>query len=360
VKAIATILAVTVMLASSACGQYIWINLSYKVILNPSDGTRPPGATGATDARLQQAISEMNALLDTFGRHYRMRLAHAPIEISGNYENGPGFWYAWNLFDELGQIGKDFMESLAKEDANYAWRGNAINIYVNAGTPGGICSFPQEDEEIIIIGAGGAANGAHHLHEIGHYFGLYHTQGRACGCCGDGDGECDEPEDDQIDDTLPDLPCWDRNQISMNAFGVSFADASSIQKKLVDDTIGNVMSYHSNPCGNGVPRTQLTERQLDVWSDFANGSRRAVVSGATLFFDWRNDCRDPIGNSVSLDFPDDCVLGPFPNLSPLASLPPEGGDRVAVIRPGNYPGPITITRAMTLVATRAGPVTLGQ
>ena len=318
----------------------ITIDLSYKIVLNPADGSRPMNDFNpVTDADIETAVAAMNALSEAYYRGYRFRRAGPVIEVGGLGDtNGPSRWFNTNFFDD----GKEEMEAAARSDPRYAWNPNAINLYITNGICGGKCSFPTGDH-IIIIGGCSAENGELQLHEIGHYFDLCHTQGCPCGVCDPSQsGQCNtKPGDDNISDTLPDLACWNQDNIANRSYGNNYASLSTGQQNLVDNVFFNIMSYHAN-------RTRLTERQLDRWADTARFFRERVVSGRTFFVQ---------GNGGGL------IIGssslPFRTVrAGINAAGADGGD-IVLIRPGAYDETLTITKPVTLRATRTGPVVIG-
>jgi len=324
----------------------ITIDLSYKIVLNPADGSRPMNDFNpVTDADIETAVAAMNALSEAYYRGYRFRRVGPVIEVGGLGDtNGPSRWFNTNFFDpNNGSDWKEEMEDAARSDPRYAWNPNAINLYLTNGFGGGVCSFPTGDH-IIILGGRSAENGALQLHEIGHYFDLCHTQGCPCGACDPSQpGQCNTmPGDDNISDTLPDLACWDQDDIASRSYGTNYASLSTSRQNLVDDVFFNIMSYHAN-------RTRLTERQLDRWADTASFSREHVVSGRTIFVQGNGGGLMPIGSSFR----------PFRTVrAGINTAGADGGD-IVLIRPGAYDETLTITKPVTLRATRRGPVVIG-
>jgi hypothetical protein len=348
----------------AAQAQFIWIKVSVKVVLNSDDGLRP---AKVTDAHIDEYIARINELEAFYSRGFRFWRVDpvTPVGAQGD-TTGPSRWFSVNFFDpDNGTTWKDQMESAAKNDSAYHWNNEAINIYITAGICGGICSFPEGSERIVVFGLSSTSCGAFAaaqggetlLHEIGHYFGLYHTQGKSCGCCGSGNGLCNTPGDDEINDTLPDLPCWDQNMIARNHFGRSYDDPmlTPFQREQVDNVFFNIMSYHASGCGTLTSVTRLTEKQLDRWGDIANGPRRGVTTGRTWFVDYRNSCLFTDGSS-------ECTLFGGPHTTVAGALNDanaRGGD-IILIRPGSYNQRLTVTKPVTLRATSQGPVTIGR
>ena len=338
--------------------QFIWINLSYKVVLNPADGTRPPGAT---DAGIDQAIVRMNDLLASYQRSFRMRRVDPITEVGGAGDTtGPSKWYNVDfLGSDTTGTQHDQMESEAINDGRYRRNSSAINFYVLGGFDGGVCSFyhlngVSPEDYIVVIGRTSASDGDVQLHELGHFFKLCHTQGCECGFCGSA-GDCLLPEDDRVSDTLLDFGCWGEDEISrLNFTGRTYAELSSNAKGQVDNVFFNLMSYHAYY--QGVTTDRLTEKQLDRWTDSANDDRRFVASGRTWAVDPRGTCAVRHGGS-------DCtgLDGPFNTVTEaINSANPNGGD-IIMIRPSSYnERGLRIDKPLTLRVTRQGSATIGR
>lgn len=341
-----TLLLLALMLAFApampAGAQHILIRLSFKAVLDPMTGQR---ASGFTDGDIDLAVARMNVLCDSFGRGFRMVRAEPVLNIGGLGDtSGPSRWFGVNFFHPTdGALLKDQMELGARADPAYAWRNDMVNIYVTGGISGGICSFAAEGDNIVIIGGSAAGNGDLQLHELGHYFGLSHTQGSFCSGCGTGPGQCNLPGDDGISDTLKDLACWNQNDIAIENFQKRYADLSPAQRDQVDNVFFNVMSYHQTA-------VRLTERQLDRWTDLASNERRAVCTGRTWFAS-EEGCLTPNGNST-------CGLftGPYRWAYEAERRANAAGGDVITLRPGSYEFN-TFRRPVTLRATREGPAT---
>jgi hypothetical protein len=343
---LATIAVLAIVLPSASLAQdgTITVDLSYKVVLNPADGTRPPGAT---DAAIDQAIAGMNTLYQAYSRGYSFRRVGPITQVGGQGDTtGPSRWYNTNFFASDGSTQRTQMEAAARADARYAWNNNAINIYLVNGICGGLCSFPTADN-IILIGGCSAGTAWVQLHEIGHYFNLCHTQGCPCGCCTAGQtGACNTvPGDDGIADTLPDLPCWSQDQIARNSFsGRVYAQLNPGEQSQVDNVFHNLMSYHGGACGNGGSQTRLTELQLDRWAD-ANPNRLNVTLGRRTRF-------VQVGGTGS-----GTSTAPFGRVQNAVTASTR--DDIILLRPGSYNEILTINRAVTLRVTRRGPVVIG-
>ena len=326
------------------------IDLSYKIVLNPANGNRP---FGVTDGDIDDGVEEMNDLLQSYYRGYRVRRVDPIIEIGGlNDDTGPSRWFNTDFFDnETGQADKEEMEEVAVNGEEYAWNENAINIYITNGISGGVCSFPDEFENIIVVGAGSHDTGWLLLHEIGHYFSLCHTQGCTCGCCVDSAGICNTiPGDDGIGDTLPDLACFNQDGLSNNSFGTNYINLSATNRTRVDNVFFNIMSYHSSACGQGANVMQLTEQQLDRWTDISNTTRsNAVNSRKSLFVDTNSQTVSSNGSSAR----------PFMNL--MSAVDSANQNDILLIKSGNYntPDSYTINQALSIRTPRGSIVHIG-
>jgi len=341
------------------------IRVSYKIILNPADGSRPilTGATTVSDADITTAINAMNTLLQTYFRGYRVQRVDPITNIGGMGDTtGPSRWFNTNFFGNNGDDLKNQMEAAAMSDARYRWNPNAINLYVVNGFCGGLCSPGQGN--IILVGGCSANSGAVQLHEMGHYFSLCHTQGCSCACglcgtCAVGETNCTAPGDDGMADTLPDLACWNQDDIARNSFGLPYAQLSSAQQNQVDNVFFNLMSYHGTCCSTGGAQMRLTELQLDRWADIAStntGGRLGVCDGVTIFVEANAGAGSGFRGLSTNPWPtiqaaQDDAANYLRNLQ-LGSI--------LMLRPGAYNERLTLNTPMTLRATRQGPATIGS
>lgn len=322
----------------------IVIRLSCKAILAPLSGA-PPEDFQESD--ITNAVETMNTLMDAYGRGYRFVLVD-PItrvgERGGHSRPNPSHYYGINMVAQPDE--RLNMESDALENPElYDWNFSAINIYINTANSGLMCGF--QNSQVIVIGGGDANRAAVHLHELGHFFGLCHTQGCSNGCC-DGSG----PGSDGLDDTIVDLPCWDRDEIAQHNFGENYNQLSSDEQNDVDNVLFNVMSYHSALQNCGMNNTsfagRLTEHQLDRWSDTASVARFDVCDGRT-FFVLANAGGSQTGRSTN----------PFDRVAEgIDAADPAGGD-IVMIRSGAYPENLTINIPVTLRAPRGHIARIG-
>jgi hypothetical protein len=346
------------LLPSARADDIIKIRVSYKVILNPVDGSRPPGVR---DSDIDDAIATSNDLLSTFWRGFRFQRVGTITDIGGVGEfsrPSPSHYYAMDFGTNPAE--KANLESdVQNNPARYAWNNSAINLLVT-NTPGSSFDYSGDavSRPLVVIAADSDSQGRTHLHEIGHFISLCHTQGCGCGKCSD----CPLPGDDGIADTIKDSSCWNRDDIVSNDFpGNTYDTLTPSQKTKVDNVFLNVMSYHGSYDGGptcvehghytGDPNcddhTRETEDQLDVWADFARLSRGALCDGITVFVD-AGAGPFQIGTSVL----------PYSTVASGLSTANSGRD-IVLIRSGSYLENLRIAAPITLRAPRNGHARIG-
>lgn len=300
--------------------------VSVKFILN-AGGNRSASGVINTDQEVQDQIDLANAILDATGRGYGMQLTEI-VDLAGVSQ--------WFNADVDGTTRDNLQAAALGDPATYAWRTNAINIYVLGSGGSGICSFPGDGNEIIVVGQG--ARATTFLHESGHYMDLCHTQGCPCGSCSAGDtGQCNTtPGDDDISDTLPDLSCWDQDDIAQWSFSMNYGGLTPGQQTQVDRVFFNVMSYHGT-------RNRFSSNQLDHATDTSNVTRNAVATGRTWFVD--DDASIlALGTSV------------FPYETVAQGVAAAASSDIVLVRVGSYPETMTLTNRMCFRATRGNAV----
>jgi hypothetical protein len=339
------LLALSMLCAASenVHGQIQW-RISVKFILGAS-GQMPTNSNGysGNSANLtnRQAVIDninlANQLLDRTGRGFRFNLTEVQ-DVSG----ASGFF---NL-PARSEANKIALEAVANSNANtraqFFWRDDAINVYIN-NTSSGVCSFVGSGN---IIFSGSAAYDTLILHESGHFFDLFHThQGQdfrnSNGTTCTASNACDCAQliggnNDNVADTVSDHQCWDRAALVANN-----PSASAFQ---IDNVWLNVMSYH-------LPQDRFTDDQMDRLTDTASIARNFVATGRTWFVD--RNCGSISRNGSSRC---DVFSGPFglvrDGLNSAAS-----GD-IVLIRAGNYNERTVFNRPATLRASR-GSVSIG-
>ncbi len=159
---------------------------------------------------------------------------------------------------------------------------DVINIYF-VNDPDGACGwarFPWDlPVDYIVIANGCADNQSTLVHELGHYFGLYHTHETFNGtapesvtrddtdgcydCESDGDKLCDTPADPNLSSTADDWPSCAYTGAGTDECGVSYNPA-----------IDNIMSYADKEC-----RTVFTDQQQARMEIFRDDERDYLQTG---------------------------------------------------------------------------------
>jgi hypothetical protein len=319
--------------ADSARAQ-LEVRLSIKVILD-ANGDRPTGGNLSTDAGINGAVADANTLLTSFGRGYTFRVTEIR-DLSGQT----------GLLNLDCKDASDAIEAgVQSNPASYIWRTNALNVYINKGDDNASCAF----NGLLVMKY--TSSGGTFVHEGAHHLGLCHTQGCGCKDCTD----CPAIVTDGISDTLPDRECWRVDDISIYAYFTFFTNLTATQKAAVSNTFNNVMSYHKNITNDYYTGTHdvLTAGQWDHLADYARTNRASIMNGKTLFVDYTNTICVPLGFSQC----NGIIGGPYPSVGQGITAA-TGGD-IVLIRRGHYNEPMTITKPITLRATR-GDAFLGS
>ncbi|HXG47047.1 MAG TPA: M43 family zinc metalloprotease [Methylomirabilota bacterium] len=319
------------LLPGTLCAQLEW-RISVKLFTGPNGElpTDPGWGGGNIRQSISNNIAMVNRTLYATGRGYQWRLTEI-VTVAGNTTPLPASTNSWfNL--PVNAATQDDLDGKAKANAAaFAYRTDAINFYfVNStvGPNGGYCAFPNENQHVITVAPNSFSDVL--IHEAGHFFSLAHTfdSGGACNM-----GVPQSLGDDGIADTARDYPCGTRDQLSQGLFGANYANLTAGQQAQVDSAWLNIMSYHS-------PGSLFTSDQLDRMTDSSNGDRFNVASGRTRFVDFRNSGIFQFGSSV------------FPFGSVGAGVNGANPGDIVLIRSGTYTAPQTITKAVTLRATR--------
>lgn len=361
--------------AGPAAGSpYIEVRVSFKLVLHPVNGNRPLTAqnTPVNDIDLQGMLDAANdSLLASYQRGYRFVMAEPAVEVgspcpSGCPDTNPSFWYGALVYGNGTDRMKEFEDDAKANPSAYAWRTNAINVYINQGQGnGGVSSFPfgsGNSHDIVVFGgtvfdatfrAAFPAGLLHH--ELGHYFDLQHTHNSQPACTDNTAAACSSCPggDDGISDTLLDRFCtatasydppgWEWLDIAHNNYGAGwFATPSQIAA--VNRTYYNNMSYHNGGFGYGhFVLYELSEGQLDHWADIANVTRSGVRSGRTWFVQV-----GAAGSGTS--------ASPYGSLDQGVNAANAGGGDIVLLRPGTYTRTNSLSTPVTLRATRSGTV----
>jgi hypothetical protein len=347
-----TLLLLAAVFASWSASAQINVRISVKAVLNPATGMRQPGVTEAT---FTNTVNGMNALLDNLGRGYRIQWNGTLINVGGlnQFNSGPSKYYNLDFHDEDNEGMKEQMDADAQADpVAFGWNSSAVNIYITryGGANWNVCSFPSGGSIIIVNGVAGYSTARTVLHEIGHYYNLSHTMNGQQFLNSD-DSSCTNRCDcaqvlgggsDGVSDTALDNECWDSWLAVAQGNGYTAGGITASESLATDRIWRNIMSYHGRH-HNDIDI--LTPGQLDRWTDTANSTRVNSVSGRTRFVDLGN-LGIQIGTSQL----------PWKTVASGIAAASAGGNDIVLIRPGSYDEPMTVTKPLTLRATRGTAV----
>lgn len=211
---------------------------------------RSDSGTGGAD------IVDLVNELDLVNDYYKF----ADIEF---YQCGPEEYIDDSYFLNLSYASEDTLEDTYNE-------ANVINIYfaptVRNGSGNTICgfaNFPWSSDDLIVMDNSCATNSSTLAHEIGHYFGVYHTHSSVGGnelvartnCSTTGDQLCDTPADPSLSGNVDFLCAYTGTGTDAN--GDTYTPSTS-----------NIMSYSRKSC-----RTNFTAEQGARMNFYLNGSR---------------------------------------------------------------------------------------
>jgi len=224
------------------CLAHLSVRVSIKVILD--ENGKPPKDAEQIYAQIDRA----NFALALNGSELRVEVLEI-IEITD--PSGTDDWYT---------LGRSQLESLREaaisNKAAFAWRDDAINVYVNLGNlnnedddGGGRALFPPENDIFILHKS---ISDDAFIHELGHTFNLRHPF-----------------DDDGCDDTIIDDRNWKtKDTIALFNFSLPYDDENLEQSKrdLVDMLFYNIMSLRS---GNVLTPCQMDRMSFQGYADRA-------------------------------------------------------------------------------------------
>jgi hypothetical protein len=230
------------------------------------------------DSQIKQAFKEMNDLLEEEKTPWRLHL-----EEIVDVKDIPQHFKIQG--DEFAQMEEDALASAGQANDKFAWRTDAINIYVvneiaaNDGRKAaGKCSFPGGSDHSEIIAIANTLDGtlaATWLHEIGHYLDLLHTFE-----CFDPNTPCDPDICTQAGDQCADV-CPNRRD---------------------DEDDDNIMSYEGGIAIFGIDE-DLTPCQIGIMNEqiFGEGASRAhvVIPCGNFCADEKEACRTDCNSAES-------------------------------------------------------------
>ncbi|MEZ4940665.1 MAG: M43 family zinc metalloprotease [Saprospiraceae bacterium] len=188
-----------------------------------------------------------------------------------------------------------------------------LNMYVVrtiSGNVGGYSSFPYSppDEDGIVvrhnlfgdIGTAAASGGRTTTHELGHWFGLYHTFNGGCGqdTCADGDYVCDTPpaadpnyscnlNANSCDNDSPDLPDQVRNYMDYTPDDCKniFTQGQKNRISATLDTARTLIWSTGNLVDSGCDSGYLAPAVCPVSADFVTLTPQVCLGGRVYFVD---------------------------------------------------------------------------
>jgi len=205
-------------------------------------------------------LEQLTILNDPFAK---LNIEFSLGDVS-NYTNDK--WYKGFSSDE--EIDREFNEYFEDMVNNLPLNGNEMNVIINGCNLLGQASFPYEEtlrtkyDHVIINGnslngKSTTMEGDTLIHEMGHYFGLYHTfhstSGQKCalspfnGCL----------EGDFVDDTPPQRFC---HQYDCNI-------KDTCKNDTLKDDIKNYMGYNPDPCMSYFTNGQYIRMELFFYGD---------------------------------------------------------------------------------------------
>jgi hypothetical protein len=352
------LLGLSFVLGVQAQDAYHW-RLSAKVMLS-STNTWPGPDSGLVQSRLSSA-ERIRSQMDFANRILRNSGLSAELVLSEIQTIGgpadPDITSRWFGIDVRNGSNRQDLENVAYADARYRFNRGAINVYINNSPSSGESAIPggfgfldldDDDDDILLLGQGTKADTV--MHEVGHYLGLFHTQGKNCAGCGEDGKQPGDCEDDDVADTIKDSDCWaNLDAVARNNYGKDYADLDSAQKWSVDHVFYNVMSYHRDTEA-AILQGVLTPGQIERLGHYTNSDRRAVASGDVWFVKPDGDDGDD-GDEI-----DDAFRSVTHAVIEARDRNPSSQNLV-LIRPGTYveKGVLTIHQPLTINAY-AGPV----
>jgi hypothetical protein len=255
------------------------INLSYKIFTVPGNGMLP---RPNMEANIHSAVQQINYHCLASNFNFRFRLIEEPVLIGGPEASGHvNFWFNTRFMDntiqihELDAMSYSFFDNNHKFDITncFAWRDNAINIYLTGTGYGGQSLFPGSGNIIGLAIDADIIGMSLQIHEMGHFFGLPHTHENNT-VIRDAVTNNVLATDTLIKDILIDHAEFHTNEdIAQLNYSKSINELNNEEKQLVENTWSNIMSYHDEAPHR---RTILTPGQLKIW-DTEMRSRRSNV-----------------------------------------------------------------------------------
>jgi hypothetical protein len=241
------------------------INLSYKIFAHPITGEFPKPEM---IANIHFAVQDMNLFCNSLNTNFRFRLLEEPVLIGGSNASGhANFWFNTNLqigghLNELDTMARSFLNADYPFDQTnaFAWRANAVNIFLSGIGYGGVSLFPGIGDSVGLAIDTDRTGMTIQIHELGHFFGLPHTH--------DSNGMFADILIDNKDFKNPE-------EIAQANYHKPLSNLSPEEAQLVENTWSNIMSYHGS---NTHPLNILTANQLERWDSVMRNARSGVIT----------------------------------------------------------------------------------
>lgn len=322
------------VIANPALAQLEW-RVSVKFILDENGQRAPdcpdcdPGANPCecgdlnTDEELWYRFNFANEDMPSYGRGYTFRLVEIiDLDLGDDAE----FWFHSTPREDIMALA----DAARADPVRFAWRDDAINLYIVGSNNGGAGLQPTFPWMPSIAMYGQVLNYHRALyHEFGHVLNLCHTHG--CSFGGANSEECPPiVDDDDVSDTPPDCSEWDHPAYCAYQYGHACSES---ELNATDRLFHNLMSYHPS-------RRWLTSDQLDRMTDASNGPRANITNGRTRFVDTASESWFPDGSSRE----------PYATLAEGLSACDD--EDIVLLRTGSYDERLVINQRVYLRASR--------
>jgi PKD repeat protein len=271
------------------------------------------GAENISDAQIQSQITIMNEDYgklpgtngDGSGVDTKVRFCLAKIDPNGNCTNG-----IVRIYSTLTNH-KTYERAMLKQ-LSFWDNTKYMNIYLVKSITGGVLGYssfpggpPDEDGMVVrnnVFGNIGTATGSlgrTASHEIGHWFGLYHTFNNGCGTdlCLDGDYVCDTPPQaspsfncsviNSCSNDVPDVNDQKENYMNYtnDACKNMFTNGQKLRIQATLDTIRTTIWSQANLVATGCDSTYVAPPICGVTANFVTLTPTVCVGNSVNFMD---------------------------------------------------------------------------
>jgi hypothetical protein len=249
--------ALLMSLAPAIAHAAVPVRLSVKFILDAQGNRGTAAGNLVLDQDVQDQVDRANEVLLGMESEFRVEL----LEIVDLPDHE--YHHADDVTDSLANIYNNaFLLHAANplmpdRRAEYAWRDDAINLYITGDADGSGAAYLPGRNHIAVMGQG--ANATTLAHEIGHNLDLLHTfEGGGDGCS------------DTLIDRNPRQQTgsfWGKDEIANENFGINYASLDATQQRQVDEVFSDVMSYHDSNNRSFLSGCQMGRKSAQAWDD---------------------------------------------------------------------------------------------